>query len=278
MPGLANAVAALPPVRRVAGVTTRRPAPAFARLAFRRRARGAAGPATVVVWPDTFSDTFRPRYADATVAALEAAGESVHVPREWACCGRTLYDTGMLHLAKRSLRQVLDVLEPYIDAGVPVVVPEPSCLAAFRDELPQLLPDDPRAIALSRLAVSLSQHLAGRLDQLPAGSRSGRVLVHPHCHGRAVGTADGDRAVLEHLGYDVEVLDAGCCGLAGAFGYDARHEDVSRRIGEEHWLPRLRDRAAGAVLVVDGFSCVLQLEQLDGRAATTLGEVVARSR
>jgi Fe-S oxidoreductase len=184
----------------------------------------------------------------------------------------------MLHLARRSLRQVLDVLAPYLDAGLAVVVPEPSCLAAFRDELPALLPDDPRAVRLSTLAVSLSQHLATRLDALPARPGRGRALVHPHCHGRAVGTGDADRLVLERLGYDVDVLDAGCCGLAGSFGYDARHEDVSRRIGEEQWLPRLREQAVGATLVVDGFSCALQLEQLDGRTATTLAEIVARSR
>ncbi len=275
VPGFANAVASSSAVRRSAGVTTERPAPHFARVAFRRRAPSTRT-STVLVWPDTFSDAFRPAYAEATVAALQSVGEKVHVPTQWACCGRTLYDSGMLQLARRSLRQVLDVLDPWIAAGIPVVVPEPSCLAAFRDELPGLLADDPRARLLAGLAVSLSEHLVRRPALLDAaGQRQARVLVHPHCHGRAIGTADADRVVLERLGYDVEVLDAGCCGLAGSFGYDARHAELSRRIGEEQWLPKLRDRAVRSeVLVVDGFSCALQLEHLDGRRASTLADLV----
>ncbi|MGN6089315.1 MAG: (Fe-S)-binding protein, partial [Actinomycetales bacterium] len=245
--------------------------------------------ATVVVFADTFTDSFRPGMGEAAVAALSAAGERVAVPQEWACCGRTLYDGGLLTQARRTLRQLLDVLQPWIDRDVPVVVPEPSCLAAFRDELPALLSDDPRAAKLAALARSVSEQLLlspalqmpGAMSTSDPDSNAavvaphrGRVLVHPHCHGRAVGTPKADRAVLERLGYEVEILDAGCCGLAGSFGYEPHKEPVSRRIGEEFWLPRLRERVAAGqptALLVDGFSCVMQLDQLTTAADPASG-------
>ncbi|MGN6689022.1 MAG: FAD-binding and (Fe-S)-binding domain-containing protein [Actinomycetales bacterium] len=288
VPALANVGLGEHPVgrlaRRAAGVTTRRPAPKFAATPFRQsplaRLSAPVSDATVVVFADTFTDSFRPGMGEAAVAALSAAGERVAVPQEWACCGRTLYDGGLLTQARRTLRQLLDVLQPWIDRDVPVVVPEPSCLAAFRDELPALLSDDPRAAKLAALARSVSEQLLlspalqtpGAMSTSDPDSNAavvaphrGRVLVHPHCHGRAVGTPKADRAVLERLGYEVEILDAGCCGLAGSFGYEPHKEPVSRRIGEEFWLPRLRERVAAGqptALLVDGFSCVMQLDQL----------------
>ena len=159
---------------------------------------------------------------------------------------------------------------PYVDAGLYVVVPEPSCLAAFRDELPQLLADDPRAARLAIASRSLSEQLlhspkfapaAARDQVLPSRVPRDRILLHPHCHARAIGISSADRAVLERLGFAVEVLDAGCCGLAGSFGYNPSHEAISREIAEKWWLPQLHDRAKNAVLVIDGFSCVMQLEQ-----------------
>ena len=155
---LANSVlgsaAAGPALKRLAGITTNRPAPRFSADGGFRTAVKQVAPATcdrrpdgtsVVVWPDTFTDAFRPAPGTDLVLALEALGERVAVPSRWACCGRTLYDSGMLDLAKHSFRGLLAVLGPWVSAGVPVVVPEPSCLAAFRDELPALLPDDPSA-------------------------------------------------------------------------------------------------------------------------------------
>jgi FAD/FMN-containing dehydrogenase/Fe-S oxidoreductase len=314
VPRLANAVLGAPRLgvwaRRAAGVTTDRPPPRFAAVSWRRgrAARGADVPsgATVVVWPDTFTDAFRPGGGEDLVAVLEALGERVAVPRRWACCARPLYDAGMLDLARRTLTGLLDVLDPWIARGIPVVVAEPSCLAAFRDELPGLFGADPRAAALAGLARSPAEHLlvTGALDALaelvPPGRRpgsvvhggatgapAGRVVVHPHCHGRAVGTPAADRRVLEALGYVVDVLDAGCCGLAGSFGFRAEHEPLSRTIGEDQWLPQVRLglAAAGAAstaasgdaeLVVDGFSCATQLEHLDGPPSTTLVALVRR--
>jgi FAD/FMN-containing dehydrogenase/Fe-S oxidoreductase len=273
------------PLRRLAGITTQRPVPRLSTKGGLRRWAGhprerAPGSSTVVVWPDTFTDAFAPQVGRDLVQAFEALGEQVAVPSGWACCGRTLYDGGMLDLAKRSLRRLLDVLEPWVSAGVPVVVVEPSCLAAFRDELPALLGGkggDSRAERLASLARSPAEHVlaAGLLERLawPDGVRSrgdgsrvrSRAVLHPHCHQRSVVGTSAEQAVLAALGYEVEVLDAGCCGLAGAFGFDARHETVSRKIGEELWLPKVR-AALGpegtARFVVDGFSCRTQLSHL----------------
>jgi Fe-S oxidoreductase len=306
VPWLPNAVLGAPGlgrgVRRLAGITTQRPAPRFARRPFRRgplAARYRDDPAaTVVVWPDTFTDAFRPDVAGDLVAVLVAAGERVAVPSAWACCGRPLYDAGMLTLARRTLSQLLDVLEPWTSRGIPVVVIEPSCLAAFRDELPALLADDPRAAVLAALARSPAEHLLASpgLERLlrdrgrddPAADLPARAVIHPHCHGRAIGTPAADRALLERLGLEAEVLDAGCCGLAGSFGYRSEHEALSRQIGVEQWLPGVRlglernDGAtsgadAGTALLVDGFSCTLQLEQLSDLRSTALVSLVRRA-
>jgi Fe-S oxidoreductase len=236
----------------------------------------------VVIWPDTFTDAFRPKVGTDLVVAMEALGERVAVPSGWACCGRTLYDFGMLDLARRSLRRLVKVLGPWISAGVPVVVAEPSCLAAFRDELPALLAGDPRSAKLASLARSPAEHLvasghAARWASSDPKAEVGRAVVHAHCHQRAVVGTEADQVVLSALGYQVELLDAGCCGLAGSFGFDARHEPVSRTIGEDLWLPKVRAALGDGddpmvQLVVDGFSCHTQLEHLGpellGRATT----------
>ncbi len=287
LPGIGRAI------RAVAGVTTARPAPRFAATPFRRgrvaKACRDVTDATVVVWPDTLTDTFRPGVADDLVAVLEATGERVAVPSAWACCGRTLYDGGMLDRARRTLTNLLDVLDPWTARGVPVIVPEPSCLAAFRDELPAMLPDDPRAAVLASLTRSPAEHLVASPGFMAAIANRGLVpstagdvlappvVVHPHCHGRAIGTPHSDRELLRAIGRSAMVLDAGCCGLAGSFGYRAEHEPISRRIAEDHWLPKVRaatERAGGDTVVVDGFSCLMQLEQTSELRATALISIV----
>jgi FAD/FMN-containing dehydrogenase/Fe-S oxidoreductase len=289
-PARANALLASPLrslVLRAAGVTTKRPPPRFA------TGRGLrAGPrldrdpsaTSVVVWPDTFTEAFQPAVGAAVVEALEALGARVAVPSGWACCGRTLYDFGMLDLARRWLGRLVSVLEPWAVADVPVVVPEPSCLAAFRDELPALLSHDPRAAKLASLARSPAEFLveSGIAGRLPVAGGGAPLVLHPHCHQRAVVGTAAEEAVLGALGYSVEVLDGGCCGLAGSFGFDARHEALSRHIGEQLWLPKVRSAlegpACGGQLVVDGFSCRSQLchlaPQLEA-SLVTLPQLVA---
>ncbi len=295
---LPNTVLRLPGIGRVArrmvGVTTARPAPRFARTTFRHgriaAARRDVTDATVVVWPDTFTNAFRPTVADDLVAVLEASGDRVAIPSGWACCGRTLYDAGMLGRARTTLTRLLDILEPWTARGIPVIVPEPSCLAAFRDELPALLPDDPRAAILAGLARSPAEHLlaspgfeaALAARAVPDGGPESAtpIVVHPHCHGRAIGTPAADRAILARAGFAPDVLDAGCCGLAGSFGYRAEHEPLSRSIGEEQWLPKVRAAATAAgdgPVVIDGFSCVMQLDQLSELESTPLISVIRRA-
>jgi Fe-S oxidoreductase len=306
-------------LRKLAGVTTRRAAPTVADSTLRRSRRGTQTPdsPTVVLWPDTFTDAYRPELGARWQRIFESVGERVAIPQQWACCGRPLYDAGMLKLAKRTLTGLLDVLDEYIEADVPIVVPEPSCLAAFRDELPALLPADPRAAKLALLARSPAEHLLALdpadltplsliplpLTPLPApGARvagqdadartdtsssappTERVVLHPHCHARAVHATDADRKLLELLGYQVEVLDAGCCGLAGSFGFTAKHEAVSRTIGEEQWLPKIAaalwDGDGRSRVVIDGFSCTTQYSHLAQPSAPrpmTLAELIDRS-
>ena len=284
-------------VKRLAGVTTRRPAPALAARTLRRRLRSRRAELpdlpTMVLWPDTFTDAYRPDVGQAWQAIFEEVGERVAVPSDWACCGRPLYDAGMLKLAKRTLRGLLDTLDQYIANDVPVVVPEPSCLAAFRDELPGLLPDDPRAAKLASLARSPAEHLLSLapddlspLTPAPDEGSGPRVLIHPHCHARAAKAAEADRLLLIQLGYSVDVLDAGCCGLAGSFGFRAEHEPLSRRIGEEQWLPKITSaigdpESGGRVeLLIDGFSCATQYTHLAHPTAPrplTLAELIGRN-
>jgi FAD/FMN-containing dehydrogenase/Fe-S oxidoreductase len=294
LPGVANALLGDHVVgraaKRLAGVSSSRPAPSFApagfRRGWRRRPGSAAGAGagtgagarlgTVVVWPDTFSDAFWPGRATATVAVLEGTGESVAVPARWGCCGRPLYDFGMLHLARRALSGVLDILGPWIGAGVPVVVPEPSCLAVFRDELPELLADDPRAARLAGLARSLAEHLDA-VGWVPDSDRRAAgvpAYIHPHCHQRAIGGSAADVAVLERVGYQVRVLDSGCCGLAGSFGFRREHDAMSRQIAADRFVPLLAGLPPGAELVIDGFSCATQALHLGVGPGRSLAEVV----
>jgi len=281
-PRAANALLADPfpgrALRRLAGLSAQRPVPAFARTSFRRspaaRAAARAASPTVVLWPDTFSDAYLPARAQAALELLEAAGERVALPRRWACCARPLYDVGMLGLARRMLGQVLDVLDGHLAASLPVVVVEPSCLAAFKDELVQLLPDDERAARLAASARTLAEHLEaiGWSPDAPVGG--GRVVVHPHCHQRAAVGMEAERRLLARAGFSVEVLDAGCCGLAGSFGFRAEHDGLSREIAAAKFLPALRSLGEDEHLVIDGFSCRTQAAQLAASPGTSLAELL----
>ena len=282
-PRLVNAVmtnrvlAAL--VKRPVGITTKRAAPAFALRTFRRSATArrleVEREPTVVLWPDTFSDQYVPHRTEAIVAVLEAAGQRVVVPDEWGCCGRPLYDAGMLRQAAQTLRRVLDILGPYVATGLKVIVSEPSCLATFRDEMVDLLGDDPRAQLLARSVRSPAEYL-DEIDWTPPTTSPGeRVSVHPHCHQRATSGTRSDQRVLERAGFVVEVLDAGCCGLAGSFGFKREHEELSRQIGNDRFVPTLREKSATSTLVIDGFSCQTQAGHLGAPSGVSIPELLA---
>ncbi|MBW4029761.1 MAG: hypothetical protein HIU57_03665 [Acidobacteria bacterium] len=284
-PRTANALLQGPWTRRavmgLAGLSMRRRAPRFATRTFRRdwaaRSRGDEDAASVVLWPDTFSDLFSPERASAAADVLALAGERVVVPRQWACCGRTLYDAGMLSTARASALRVLDVLSPFLERGLPVVVVEPSCLATFRDEFLQVVGEDPRAARLASLSRNLAEHLDATGWAPAHRAPLGTVSVHPHCHERATGGSRAEVNVLERLGFDVRLLDLGCCGLAGSFGYHPHHDELSREIARDRFLPGLTLAAREGPLVLDGFSCDLQASHLSDLATTTFAELVRRT-
>jgi len=211
----------------------------------------------------------------AAVEVLEAAGCTVTLPDRPLCCGLTRITTGMLPSAKRTLRRTLDALAPQLDAGTPIVGLEPSCTAVFRSDAAELLAGDPDAARLAEVTVTLGELLAGRLD---AGWEPARLerpaLVQGHCHHKAIMGTDADRRVLAAAGVDAEELDAGCCGLAGSFGFERGHHDVSVGAGERVLLPSVRAASPETVLVADGFSCRTQIEQCTDRRALHLAQVL----
>ena len=286
-PRLVNTVMRLPLVSRAAkwaiGMAPERRMPQFATTRFTRsyrpRVRSEASsqgaPGRVILWPDTFNNHFFPETLAAAVEALEAAGCTVALPPEGLCCGRPLYDFGMLDQAKRQLREILDRLRGEIAAGTPIVALEPSCASVFRDELVNLFPREENARRLRDQVVMFSDFMATRLDggtTLPTLPR--KAIVHAHCHHKAVLGTDAEHRVLRALGVDYEWLDSGCCGMAGAFGFEREHYDVAMAVGERVLLPAVRAAPAETLLIADGFSCREQIAQSTDRRAMHLAQVV----
>jgi FAD/FMN-containing dehydrogenase/Fe-S oxidoreductase len=282
-PGLVNLATQLPFLQDiakfVAGMPQQRRIPTFApetfRAWFERRQSRNPDAAPVMLWPDTFNNYFLPETARAAVNVLEAAGFHVVIPEATLCCGRPLYDFGMLDRAKRLLLKTLDTLASEIEASVPIVVLEPSCATVFRDELLNLFPGDSRAHRLSQQTFLLSEFLetkAGhfRLPQLP-----GKALVHGHCHQKSVMKMTDEEAILGKLGLDWSAPAPGCCGMAGSFGFEHDKYDVSVRIGELELLPAVREAPADCLIIADGFSCREQIAQSTDRHALHLAEVMA---
>jgi FAD/FMN-containing dehydrogenase/Fe-S oxidoreductase len=228
----------------------------------------------VLLWPDTFNNYFHPETAKAAVEVLEHAGFEVAIPAKPLCCGRPLYDYGNLDQAERALHEIIDVLGPYLKAGVPIVGLEPSCVAVFRDELPNLLPDDEGAKRLSQQAFLLSEFLQKYAADFELPTLEAKALVHVHCHHKALMGASAETAVLTRMGVECQLLDDGCCGMAGAFGFEAEHYDVSMKIGEQVLLPAVRAADYNTMIVADGFSCREQIAQGTQRHAVHLAEVI----
>jgi len=286
-PGLVNALlrtpAIGPAVKFVAGFTQQRPVPTFAPETFQawwaRRRRPRSNDPTlpaVVLWPDTFSNHFLPHTLKAAVAVLEDAGYRVAVPQQPLCCGRPLYDYGMLDLAKKQLNEILAALRPAIRAGIPVVGVEPSCVSVFRDEMPNLLAGDADAERLARQTKTLCELLVETPGWRPP--RLARpALLHLHCHSKSVLAADAERKILTEMGLALHQPPVGCCGQAGSFGYEAEHYPVSMQIAEQVLLPAVRRSGADALVVSDGFSCRQQIRDGTGRRAFHPAEVIAHA-
>ncbi len=228
----------------------------------------------VLLWPDTFNNYLQSGVLDAAVDVLEDAGYRVEIPPRPLCCGRPLYDFGMLGTAQRLWRKTLRTLRPWIRAGVPVVGVEPSCVAAFRDELGNLFPHDEDATRLAGQTSMLSEFLERQRYRPP--TLDAQVVVHAHCHHQAVIGMSEELAMLDRMGVDFELLDSGCCGMAGSFGFAADHYDVSMRIGERVLLPAARS-LGDRVLVTDGFSCREQVEQSTGVRPVHLAELLQQA-
>jgi len=281
LPGVVNLATQLPFLRDiaklVAGIPLQRNIPALAPQTFRRwfqrRPKRHSG-APVVLWADTFNNYFLPDTAKAAVDVLESAGFAVSLPTGHLCCGRPLYDWGMLDRAKSLLLEILDVLEPEIEAEIPIVVLEPSCATVFRDELLNLFPFDVRARKLSQQVFLLSEFLQTRAKDFPLPTFKKRALLHGHCHHKSIMKMTDEEAVLHRMGVDFQAPAPGCCGMAGAFGFEQAKYDVSVAIGELELLPAVRKASPETLIIADGFSCREQIAQCTDRHALHLSEVI----
>ncbi len=291
MPGIASLT------KLIAGVARKRKLPAFANQTFRQwfekhhepgrmpsfapaggDATDTAPTSAVLLWVDTFTNFFHPHIATAATNVLEKAGFEVFIPPRDLCCGRPLYDYGMLRLARKSLVRIVNSLRPWIQRGLPLVVLEPSCAAVFRDELPNMLPHDLDAIRLSKQTVTISQFLAQCAPDLDWPKLNQSIYMHPHCHHKAVVGVDTEKDVLANLSARFECPPSGCCGMAGAFGFEAgEHYDVSLRCAEQELLPNLKGMPDDWIVAADGFSCREQIRQLTGRRALHTAEILEKA-
>jgi len=228
----------------------------------------------VVLWVDTFNNYFHPETCRAALEVLEEAEFTVTCSRRPLCCGRPLYDFGMLERAKNCLSQILSALGPQIDAGLPIVVLEPSCASVFRDELHNLFPTDERATRLRNQTFLLSEFLQNHAPDYLPPSLSRKVILHGHCHHKALMKINDEESLLRKMGVELQSLDSGCCGMAGPFGFQKDKFEISQAIGERVLLPAVRRAASDTLIVADGFSCREQILQGTGRSAMHLAEVL----
>ena len=275
-------------VKSLGGIHPKRVVPHFASQTFKhwffqRRKPDTRNPKPdtrlVILWADTFYNYFRPDTAKAAVRVLEAAGCSVKVYQKTMCCGRPLYDWGMLKQAKKQMEEILSILKDDLAAGLPIVVLEPGCASVFRDELRSLMPEREDAKRLAANTYLLSEFLekfAPNSSTLSSNSSAPSTLVHFHCHHHSIFGKDAEASILEKKGLQPELLDAGCCGMAGAFGFEKGKYDLSMQIGERKLLPKIRETPHDQLIVADGFSCREQIEQATGRKTHHLAEILDR--
>ncbi|MBV9341427.1 MAG: 4Fe-4S dicluster domain-containing protein, partial [Acidobacteria bacterium] len=282
-PGFANLLTQLPGLsslaKSAAGMSGERRIPPFAAETFktwfsRHQARNQAGK-RVLLWPDTFNNYFFPETAIAAVRVLEAHGCTVVVPPDNLCCGRPLYDYGFLAMAKSYLGRVMNVLGPELDAGTPIVALEPSCCSVFRDEANGLFPNSRRAHQLAEQTFTFAEFCEKTLADSDYPSLKRHAIVHGHCHHKAIMRLKHEKSLMERMGIDYRLLNSGCCGMAGSFGFEKEKYDLSVKIGERVLLPEVRRAGLRTLIVADGFSCKEQIEQQTNRRALHLAEVMA---
>jgi len=233
----------------------------------------------VVLWADTWNNYYHPQTLLAAEKVLIEAGFRVQVPRGHICCGRPLYDFGLLGAARAYLAKVLDRVAPQIEAGLPFIFLEPSCASVFKDELLEIFPNDPRAQKMSGQVWLLADWLAAKAPEFGTGKLAGaHILLHGHCHHKAVfGGPANEIALLRQAGAKVEAIQSSCCGMAGPFGFEADKFEVSKAIARDGLLPAVESAGPTTVLVADGFSCREQINQLGHRQAMHFAEVMSRA-
>ena len=283
MPGAFNLITQTPALaemaKKAAGISSRRSLPPIAPVTFRqwfrkrKKARNKNG-RPVVLWADTFNNYFHPDIAKAAVEVLEAAGCEVHVPMKPLCCGRPLYDFGMLDRAKEYLEEVLAAMRELLTEGTPIIALEPSCASVFRDELLNLLPRNQDSRRMAKQTMLLSEFLQREAPDFDIPKLDRTAVVHGHCHHKSVLGMDDEKALLKRLFDDFEVLDSGCCGMAGSFGFEEEKYDVSVACAEHGLLPGVRKAPADAFIIANGFSCQEQIRQLSNRHAMHIAQAI----
>jgi Fe-S oxidoreductase len=279
VPRLVNWAGRTPPFSTIAkiasGMSPERKFPRFAGRTFTsvRRSQSST-PADVILWPDTFNNHFHPEVLHAAFNSLRRLGYNVKVPNRSLCCGRPLYDFGFLRTAKDVLLEILHVLREDIRSGKPVILLEPSCASVFRDEMLNLFPNNPDAIRLGRQTLLFSEFLNTKAPDAAFPQVHREALVHGHCHQKSLFGMDDEEKLLKRLGLDYELLDSGCCGMAGAFGFEDEHYDVSLKAGERVLLPRVREAPAETLIITNGFSCREQIAQAATRHSYHIAEIL----
>ncbi|HLZ93403.1 MAG TPA: FAD-binding and (Fe-S)-binding domain-containing protein [Candidatus Acidoferrum sp.] len=290
-PAIANFCSDVPGIRPLLGwllrLAPQRQIPRLASQSFRRWVRSErpellepvedSGKKKVLLWIDTFNNYFHPETGRAALQVLEQAGFSVKCMQTDLCCGRPLYDFGLLDRAKQYLKAILEAMGEEIDAGLPVVVLEPSCASVFRDELRNLFPNEARAVRLTQQTFLLSEFLEKYAIGYEPPRLSAKVLLHGHCHHKSLMKMDDEQSLLRRMGADLECPETGCCGMAGPFGFEREKYAVAQAVGERALLPAVRAAAPETIVIADGFSCREQIRQSTGRNAVHLADVLYSS-
>ena len=279
-PGLVNTINAAPgfssAMRGTLHLHPKRQFPRFARAFTRERRKSQTKrEKKILLWADTFNNYFHPATMRAADTVLQSAGFEVIVPKQHLCCGRPLYDFGMLATAKQYLLKILDVLAPELGAGMPIVVLEPSCASVFRDELTNLLPNDARAVRLREQTFLLSEFLVRFALDFKPPAIDREIIVHGHCHHRAIMSMQDEMKLLRMTGASVKLLDSGCCGMAGPFGFERDKYEISQTLGNRVLLPAVRSAHPDTLIVTDGFSCAEQITQNTSARPLHLAELLA---